>query len=71
MRRNVRPVLEANVLAYIDGFEFCFGFAVAALLLISLITRAPQGTFTPDPTIIARGWGMLWPRASPLLRGPD
>ena len=35
---------EANVLAYIDGF--C---AIAALVLVSLITRAPPGPFTPAP----------------------
>jgi DHA2 family multidrug resistance protein len=50
---------EANVLAYIDGFELCFGLAVVALLLISLMTRAPQGAFTPDPSIFRRGWRWL------------
>src|SRR5215831_20727916 len=40
---------EANVLAYIDGFWLCFWFAIAALVLVSLITRAPPGPFTPEP----------------------
>jgi DHA2 family multidrug resistance protein len=56
---------EANVLAYIDGFELCFWLAIAALFVISLMTRAPQGALTPDPTIVVRGW--RWPRSSPLL----
>jgi MFS transporter, DHA2 family, multidrug resistance protein len=40
---------EANVLAYIDGFWLCFWLAIAALILVSLITRAPPGPFTPEP----------------------
>jgi DHA2 family multidrug resistance protein len=40
---------EANVLAYIDGFWLCFWFAIAALLVVSLMTRAPPGPFTPEP----------------------
>jgi MFS transporter, DHA2 family, multidrug resistance protein len=40
---------EANVLAYIDGFWLCFWFAIAALVIVSLITRAPPGPFTPEP----------------------
>lgn len=40
---------EANVLAYIDGFWLCFWLAVAALLCIALMTRAPKGPFTPTP----------------------
>lgn len=40
---------EANVLAYIDGFWLTFGFAIAALLVTALITRAPPGPFTPGP----------------------
>ena len=45
---------EANVLAYIDGFWLCFGFAIAALLVISLMTRAPPGPFTPEPFGVAK-----------------
>lgn len=41
--------LEANVLAYIDAFWLTFGFAVAALLVTALITRAPPGPFTHSP----------------------
>ena len=40
---------EANVLAYIDGFWLCFWLAMAALLSVALITRAPPGPFTPAP----------------------
>ncbi len=40
---------EANVLAYIDGFWLCFWLAIAALILVSLVTRAPPGPFTPEP----------------------
>jgi MFS transporter, DHA2 family, multidrug resistance protein len=40
---------EANVLAYIDGFWLCFWFAIVALILVSLVTRAPPGPFTPEP----------------------
>jgi DHA2 family multidrug resistance protein len=40
---------EANVLAYIDGFWLCFWLAIVALILVSLITRAPPGPFTPEP----------------------
>ena len=40
---------EANVLAYIDGFWLCFWLAIIALILVSLITRAPPGPFTPEP----------------------
>jgi DHA2 family multidrug resistance protein len=40
---------EANVLAYIDGFWLCFWLAIAALILVGLITRAPPGPFTPEP----------------------
>jgi MFS transporter, DHA2 family, multidrug resistance protein len=45
---------EANVLAYIDGFWLCFWLAMAALLLIAFITRAPPGPFTPTPFSFAR-----------------
>lgn len=38
---------EANVLAYIDAFWLTFGFAIAALLVTALITKAPPGPFTP------------------------
>jgi hypothetical protein len=37
---------ESNVLAYIDGFWICFSFAILALLVVSLMTRAPPGPFT-------------------------
>jgi DHA2 family multidrug resistance protein len=40
---------EANVLAYIDGFWLCFWLAIVALILVSLVTRAPPGPFTPEP----------------------
>ena len=40
---------EANVLAYIDGFWLCFYFAIAGLVVVALITRAPPGPFTPAP----------------------
>ena len=40
---------ESNVLAYIDGFWLIFWIAVAALGLVSLMTRAPPGPFTPAP----------------------
>jgi len=50
---------ESNVLAYIDGFELCFWLAIAALIMISLMTRSPQGAFTPDPSIIAGAWRRL------------
>jgi len=39
---------EANVLAYIDGFWLCFWLAIAALIFVSLIARAPPGPFTPE-----------------------
>ena len=44
---------EANVLAYIDGFWLCFWFAMAALVVVSLITRAPP-PFTPEPFGVAK-----------------
>ena len=46
---SARVQREANVLAYIDGFWLCFWLAMAALLFVSLITRAPPGPFTPAP----------------------
>ncbi len=39
---------EANVLAYIDGFWLCFWLAMAALLCVALITRAPPGPSRPS-----------------------
>ena len=45
---------EANVLAYIDGFWLCFWFAMAALVVVSLITRAPPGPFTPESFGVAK-----------------
>jgi len=39
---------ESNVLAYIDGFWICFWFAILGLLVVSLMTRAPPGPFTPE-----------------------
>jgi MFS transporter, DHA2 family, multidrug resistance protein len=47
---------EANVLAYIDGFYLCFSFAMLALVLVSLMTRAPPGPFTPEPFGVARAF---------------
>jgi MFS transporter, DHA2 family, multidrug resistance protein len=44
-----RVAREANVLAYIDGFWLCFWLAIVALILVSLVTRAPPGPFTPEP----------------------
>lgn len=38
---------EANTLAYIDGFWLCFWLAILALVLVALITRAPQGPLSP------------------------
>jgi DHA2 family multidrug resistance protein len=51
---SARVQREANVLAYIDGFWLCFWLAIAALLFVSLITRAPPGPFTPAPFGFAR-----------------
>ncbi|MGA7806467.1 MFS transporter [Bradyrhizobium sp.] len=57
---------EANVLAYIDGFWLCFWLAIAALICISLITRAPPGPFTPEPfgaaKAVLRKCGLAVPR---------
>jgi MFS transporter, DHA2 family, multidrug resistance protein len=50
---------ESNVLAYIDGFWICFWFAILALLVVSLMTRAPQGPFTPEPLGFAKAL-MRW-----------
>ncbi len=47
---------EANVLAYIDGFWLCFWLAIAGLLVISLMTRAPSGPFTPEPFGVAKAF---------------
>jgi DHA2 family multidrug resistance protein len=47
---------EANVLAYIDGFWLCFWLAIVALLLVSLMTRAPKGPFTPEPFGVAKAF---------------
>jgi DHA2 family multidrug resistance protein len=44
---------EANTLAYIDGFWLTVWFAIAALALVALIGRAPQGPFTPKSDL---GW---------------
>ena len=38
---------EANTLAYIDGFWLTFWFAIAALICVSMMSRAPKGPFTP------------------------
>ena len=45
---------EASVLAYIDGFWLCFWFAIAALVVVAFITRAPAGPFTPEPFKLRR-----------------
>ena len=45
---------EANVLAFIDGFWLTFWLAIAGLGIITLITRAPPGPFTPAPFAGAR-----------------
>lgn len=47
---------EANVLAYIDGFWLCFWLAIAALVLVALITRAPPGPFSPTPVSLRPAW---------------
>jgi DHA2 family multidrug resistance protein len=47
---------EANVLAYIDGFWLCFWFAIAGLLVISLMIPAPRGPFTPEPFGVAKAF---------------
>jgi MFS transporter, DHA2 family, multidrug resistance protein len=45
---------EANVLAYIDGFCLTFWIAIIALGLVTLMTRAPPGPFTPAPFGVAQ-----------------
>jgi DHA2 family multidrug resistance protein len=45
---------ESNVLAYIDGFWLTFWLAIAALGIVTLMTRAPPGPFTPAPFGAAR-----------------
>ncbi len=45
---------EANVLAYIDGFWLCFWSAIAGLVTVACMTRAPAGPFTPEPFKFAR-----------------
>jgi DHA2 family multidrug resistance protein len=50
---------EANVLAYIDGFWLTFWLAMAALGVVTLMTRAPLGPFTPAPFGAARAL-MRW-----------
>jgi DHA2 family multidrug resistance protein len=45
---------ESNVLAYIDGFWLTFWLAITALGLVTLMTRAPLGPFTPAPFGVAR-----------------
>ncbi|NPV21756.1 MFS transporter [Bradyrhizobium aeschynomenes] len=47
---------EANVLAYLDAFWLCFWLAIAALLLVALITRAPPGPFSPTPLGVRAAW---------------
>lgn len=47
---------EANVLAYIDGFWLCFWLAMLALVVMSLMTRAPAGPFTPKPFGVAKAF---------------
>jgi DHA2 family multidrug resistance protein len=59
---------EAYVLAYIDGFWLCFWLAIAALVVVSCITRAPPGPFTPEPfkfaRLILRRCGVLKPAST-------
>jgi DHA2 family multidrug resistance protein len=38
---------EANTLAYIDGFQLTIWFAIAGLICVAMIGRAPKGPFTP------------------------
>jgi DHA2 family multidrug resistance protein len=47
---------ESNVLAYIDGFWLCFWLAILGLLVVSLMTRAPPGPFTPEPFGVAKAF---------------
>lgn len=47
---------EANVLAYVDGFWLCFWLAMAGLLGVAFITRAPPGPFSPTPFGFAATW---------------
>jgi MFS transporter, DHA2 family, multidrug resistance protein len=54
---------EANVLAYIDAFWLTFWVAILALVIVSLMTRAPKGPFTP---VSVAGWRL--PRWSGLSR---
>ena len=54
--RNRRLQRESNVLAYIDGFWICFWFAILALLVVSLMTRAPPGPFTPERFGVAKAF---------------
>ena len=53
---------EANVLAYIDGFWLCFWLAIAALVVVALITRAPPGPLTPVPF----DWGRVFRSLRPV-----
>ena len=42
------------MLAYIDGFWLTFWIAIVALGFVALMTRAPQGPFTPAPLGVGR-----------------
>jgi DHA2 family multidrug resistance protein len=53
---------ESNVLAYIDGFWLTFWLAIAALGILALITRAPQGPLTPVPLGVALRRQLGWSR---------
>lgn len=49
---------QANVLAYIDGFQLTFWLALLGLLLLALLTPAPAGLLSPKP------WRPRWRSAS-------
>lgn len=40
---------QANVLAYIDGFQLTYWAALVALILVALMGKAPQGPLSPVP----------------------
>lgn len=51
---------QANVLAYIDGFQVTFWVALIGLVLVALLGPAPPGILVPKP----RQWPFLRPRVA-------
>jgi DHA2 family multidrug resistance protein len=51
---------QANVLAYIDGFQVTFWVALIGLVLLALLGPAPPGILVPKP----RAWTFLRPRVA-------